>query len=1070
MPSYRPCVGVVPDRPFAPEVRMPRLSLTWLALVILSIPLQAVDRKDLKSGLLTQYTEATEEAPPRTHTRLEPTVALTLNAGQSPHPQLAGVKTIRWAGYMTIVTPGEYRFTSILRNGSLTVRLGETAVFQGAGKVDAPAVVTGEPNKLEPGVQPFEATFTTERSGGPVQIELQWEGPGFVREPIPNVFFGHLPKDRGEDFLQSAQQERGRFLFEELSCVKCHQPTRDHAMAKTLAERTGPHLSDVGARVYPGWLYAWLGDPQKLRPHTQMPKMFTEDATGDAERYAVVQFLTSLRGPLEPPGRGPFASNDYRRSVSRGETLFVTTGCATCHGKQLSGTPKKNEDEEEDELPAPKFDPYDALHGLGSATGSQALYTLGAVGSKTRFEVLAKYLEDPLKTNPHGRMPKMQLSGGDAQDLARHLCRITDDAIERDKVPTPKAKPADLAKTWLDADAQETFGKLKPADQWTTLGKSIIVGKGCVNCHTLEVQGKALPTLTTAKDKLPPLEAIPQAAPGQGCLAEKPAVGKVPAYPLTEQDRAALQAFITQGLAGAGSQSPVHAGRVALRRYLCLNCHQRDSEGGIGLELADQMKGLENAENADDVQPPRLTGIGHKARTDWLRSVLTQGGRARPWMTLRMPQYGTHKVGFLPEALAAIEGTTPDTEAPKATFTADLIQNGRLLAGKNGHGCISCHDISGITGGGTRGPDLALTNQRVRFDWYARWMHNPQRIVPGTRMPQNFIDGKALLATVYGGDGDKHIAALWAYMALGPGLPLPAGMEPPKGLIIAVKDRPEVLRTFMPENGGTRAIAVGFPAGVSYSFDAQSCQLTYAWEGNFLDASPVWNNRGGAPAKLLGPKFYQPPEGHPWGITTSRQPPDFASRAKDYAWGAPLPQNVIHQGPMHVQFEGYRLDTAGIPTFRYRVRTGEKDSPELQVADTPSPLKASVASGLSRAIVLTQPAQTTAWFLGGTTAGSPRAYAPGGTPLAVDLQAQEPEVPAIGSHVVLPLPGTRALVLHLTAGKPGTVWRFVRSENQWQAVLRVPEPAKEERTELQLNTWILPRDDEGLLKALTSEK
>ena len=55
----------------------------------------------------------------------------------------------------------------------------------------------------------------------------------------------------------------------------------------------------------------------------------------------------------------------------------------------------------------------------------------------------------------------------------------------------------------------------------------------------------------------------------------------------------------------------------------------------------------------------------------------------------------------------------------------------------------------------------------------------------------------------------KQTEALWAYFTLGPGLPLPAGLEvPTTGLPLVVKDRPEVMRTFMPDGAGTRPIAV----------------------------------------------------------------------------------------------------------------------------------------------------------------------------------------------------------------------------------------------------------------------
>src|SRR5205823_489334 len=170
--------------------------------------------------------------------------------------------------------------------------------------------------------------------------------------------------------------------------------------------------------------------------------------------------------------------------------------------------------------------------------------------------------------------------------------------------------------------------------------------------------------------------------------------GKAPEYKLDANGSAAVAAFLKDGLTGAGSPAPAYSARVALRRFNCLNCHSRDGEGGVPPELANEMRLLEKAENADDVRPPLLTGIGHKARTAWLRSVLTQGGRARPWMQLRMPQYGEPNVGFLPEQLAHLEGIAPDDSVHKVALTPERIQAGRQIVGKGGLGCISCHDIA----------------------------------------------------------------------------------------------------------------------------------------------------------------------------------------------------------------------------------------------------------------------------------------------------------------------------------------------------------------------------------------
>ena len=481
------------------------------------------------------------------------------------------------------------------------------------------------------------------------------------------------------------------------------------------------------------------------------------------------------------------------------------------------------------------------------------------------------------------------------------------------------------------------------------------------------------------------------------------------------------------------------------------------------------MRLLEKAENADDVRPPLLTGVGHKARTSWLKSVLTDRGRARPWMQLRMPQYGESNVAFLAEAFAHLEGTATDDTIVKLPLSTQTIQTGKQIVGKGGLGCISCHDIGGVANTGTRGPDLATINQRVRYEWYDRWMHQPLRMAPGTRMPQAFVDGKSTLTTVLNGDPKGQAEAMWSYLSLGPGLPLPEGLEPPKGLIIAVKERPEVLRTFMPD-AGAKAIAVGYPGGVNLAFSADQCRLAYAWAGNFLDASPVWNNRGGAPAKLLGPKFWTAPPSHPWGLTTNpRIPPDFLARANNPAFGLPLPLEParIYDGPMSVHFDGYTLDKSGRPTFRYSLDEGGMGA-MLRIAETPAPVKASAATGFARQFALEAPAGYYSWFLAGQSTKDPRVL---GTPTPVlDLKADEPLVSAAGARVVLPQDADRAIVLEVLGAPAGSVWRLIpKPGGGWLAMLQLPETKDVWKGSFELVLWSLPKDDDSLIKDLTTK-
>ena len=428
----------------------------------------------LKPGLIATYSDVTNDARAPAVTRLEPTVALTLAKGESPHPALVNGSSMTWKGYINITRAGKYTFDATLLGGHFAVKVGGKDVLGGEIQLDG-------------GVVPFEATYTRELFGGGSRVELFWQGPGFTKEPLAYQFLGHLPKDRPKEFARDGLLEHGRFKFEELSCAKCHVPAANDKMAKTLVEHTGPNLTEIGKRAYPGWIYAWLADPAKLRPHTTMPKYFTGDATADAERYAVTQYLVSLSGkPLDVYKLPTVVPDNLKQSMDRGRVLYHVTGCAACHNDPLA---KKKDDEEEKEPLAPA----DYLFGQHTLGGPTAKYGLGELGSKFRPETLAAYLQNPLKTNPGGRMPHMNLSAAEATDIARYLCRTVDEGVTPDKVPVPKFAPSEIATAYFltatDAE-KERFADLKADLQWIELGERVAITKGCMNCHAVEKGGK----------------------------------------------------------------------------------------------------------------------------------------------------------------------------------------------------------------------------------------------------------------------------------------------------------------------------------------------------------------------------------------------------------------------------------------------------------------------------------------------------------------------------------------------------------------------------------------------------
>ena len=82
--------------------------------------------------------------------------------------------------------------------------------------------------------------------------------------------------------------EQGRQLFySRYSCQSCH-------IVDTKADKgyIGPTLTQVGSRLTAGWVYAWLKNPQAVRPGTTEP----DQNLSDEDARALTAFLMSLKG------------------------------------------------------------------------------------------------------------------------------------------------------------------------------------------------------------------------------------------------------------------------------------------------------------------------------------------------------------------------------------------------------------------------------------------------------------------------------------------------------------------------------------------------------------------------------------------------------------------------------------------------------------------------------------------------------------------------------------------------------------------------------------------------------
>jgi cytochrome c1 len=90
------------------------------------------------------------------------------------------------------------------------------------------------------------------------------------------------------DINTPAMVEHGRQLFySKYACQSCHT-----ADTKTDKGYIGPTLTKVGSRLTPAWIYAWLKNPQALRPGTIEPNQ----NLSDEDARALTAFLVALKG------------------------------------------------------------------------------------------------------------------------------------------------------------------------------------------------------------------------------------------------------------------------------------------------------------------------------------------------------------------------------------------------------------------------------------------------------------------------------------------------------------------------------------------------------------------------------------------------------------------------------------------------------------------------------------------------------------------------------------------------------------------------------------------------------
>ena len=143
----------------------------------------------------------------------------------------------------------------------------------------------------------------------------------------------------------------------------------------------------------------------------------------------------------------------------------------------------------------------------------------------------------------------------------------------------------------------------------------------------------------------------------------------------------------------------------------------------------------------------------------------------------------------------------------------------------------------------------------------------------------------------------------------------------PHDPILLNAQEPTVFRSFMdfnvsewgkPEKRIVHAVNVGTPDKLHFTYDMDNGAVAQIWKGDFLNTSPMWDDRGDGSSRPRGT------------ILSLNDAPPFTKSAKD---------TLAYTPQYEAQFRslGYDLDNNGMPTFRYNMY-GATISDEVRIA------------------------------------------------------------------------------------------------------------------------------------------
>lgn len=374
-----------------------------------------------------------------------------------------------------------------------------------------------------------------------------------------------------------------------------------------------------------------------------------------------------------------------------------------------------------------------ACHQFGEAPAAEpalaARIALAHVPQKWHAAALVAYLRDPRTYHRDVRMPDLRISASEAQQLAAFLLAGTSAVLPQSR-----------------GDAER--------------GRRVAQQQRCGICHELDLP---------LDDR--PFRRLQNLNPARGCLAEKPHDHDAPDPRLSDEQRAALRAFLAHATTAPFRRSPLDYAQRHLQAQRCTACHGFDgvpSTWARWAALAGATEPLPKEQDPVAQGVPALTWVGAKLQPSWLlRFVAGEQASPRPWLMARMPAFPRHG-GPIVTGLLRAHGYGDKDEPPGASDVQTARHGERLVQAGTGFGCVLCHALGDKPATQVferEGIELLTARGRLRHEYYTRWLLDPPRLDPDARMTKYADDkGHTAITDVLDGDASKQFEAIWQYL------------------------------------------------------------------------------------------------------------------------------------------------------------------------------------------------------------------------------------------------------------------------------------------------------------------